>query len=198
MQSEVFFSSKNDDWATPQSFFDQLDAEFHFTLDPCASSENAKCRKFYTQHEDGLAQDWGGEVVFCNPPYGRKIADWVKKCCEILKKRPFRHYNTANRSLAMVGTMAGESKLRARCCWTQASRKRTTYSDATCLSAIRATRKKRPLHGWVKPGGRDSYRLRCYTGTRRATSTKAGAAFNASGPTRKSCPATAKNTLRNN
>lgn len=82
MQSEVFFSSKNDDWATPQSFFDQLDAEFHFTLDPCASSENAKCRKFYTQHEDGLAQDWGGEVVFCNPPYGRKIADWVKKCCE--------------------------------------------------------------------------------------------------------------------
>ena len=35
-----------------------------------------------------------------------------EKCCEILKKRPFRYYNTANRSLAMVGTMAGESKLR--------------------------------------------------------------------------------------
>ncbi len=75
---------------------------------------------------------------------------------------------------------------------------RTTYSDATCLSAIRATRKKRPLHGWVKPGGRDSYRLRCYTGTRRATSTKAGAAFNVNGPTLKLCPVTAKNTLKNN
>ena len=35
-----------------------------------------------------------------------------EKCCEILKKRPFRHYNTATRSLAMVGTMARESKLR--------------------------------------------------------------------------------------
>ncbi len=82
MQSQVFFSSATDDWATPQSFFDQLDAEFHFTLDPCASAGNAKCRKFYTAQDNGLIQDWGGEVVFCNPPYGRKIFDWVKKCYE--------------------------------------------------------------------------------------------------------------------
>lgn len=34
------------------------------------------------------------------------------KCCEVLKKRPFRHYNTTTRSLAMLGTMAGESQLR--------------------------------------------------------------------------------------
>ncbi len=82
MQSQIFFSSATDDWATPQSFFDQLDAEFHFTLDPCASAANAKCRKFYTAQDNGLMQDWGGEVVFCNPPYGRKIFDWVKKCYE--------------------------------------------------------------------------------------------------------------------
>lgn len=82
MQSQVFFSSATDDWATPQSFFDQLDAEFHFTLDPCASAGNAKCRKFYTAQDNGLIQDWGGEVVFCNPLYGRKIFDWVKKCYE--------------------------------------------------------------------------------------------------------------------
>lgn len=34
------------------------------------------------------------------------------KCCEVLKKRPFRHYNTTTRSLGMLGTMAGESQMR--------------------------------------------------------------------------------------
>ena len=24
----------------------------------------------------------GGEVVFCNPPYGRELPKWVKKCYE--------------------------------------------------------------------------------------------------------------------
>ena len=74
------FSSIRMDWATPQTFFDALDAEFQFTLDPCASVENAKCKKFYTVAENGLAQDWSGETVFCNPPYGRAIYDWVFKC----------------------------------------------------------------------------------------------------------------------
>lgn len=76
----VLFSSIRMDWATPQAFFDALDAEFQFTLDPCASVENAKCKKFYTVAENGLAQDWSGETVFCNPPYGRAIYDWVFKC----------------------------------------------------------------------------------------------------------------------
>lgn len=44
----VLFSSIRMDWATPQTFFDELDAEFQFTLAPCASVENAKCKKFYT------------------------------------------------------------------------------------------------------------------------------------------------------
>lgn len=76
----VLFSSIRMDWATPQTFFDELDAEFQFTLDPCASVENAKCKKFYTVADNGLAQDWSGETVFCNPPYGRAIYDWVFKC----------------------------------------------------------------------------------------------------------------------
>ena len=76
------FSSNTDLWATPQQFFDELDAEFHFTLDPCALPENAKCRKFFTPDVDGLKQDWQGHTVFCNPPYGRAIAAWVKKCYE--------------------------------------------------------------------------------------------------------------------
>lgn len=76
----ALFSSVKMDWAPPQAFFDALDAEFHFTLDPCASVGNAKCGKFYTIADNGLEQDWAGETVFCNPPYGRAIYDWVFKC----------------------------------------------------------------------------------------------------------------------
>lgn len=64
MNTEVMFSSKTDLWATPQSFFNQLDAEFHFNLDPCATSENAKCKKFFTKEIDGLRQNWGGITCF--------------------------------------------------------------------------------------------------------------------------------------
>ena len=56
----VHYSSKTDDWATPQDFFDQLNNEFHFTLDPCADEQNHKCKKFYTKEQDGLSRDWGG------------------------------------------------------------------------------------------------------------------------------------------
>lgn len=59
MNTEVMFSSATDLWATPQSFFDQLNAEFHFNLDPCATPENAKCKKFFTKEVDGLRQNWG-------------------------------------------------------------------------------------------------------------------------------------------
>ena len=80
MNTELFFSSKTDQWETPQDFFDQLDKEFHFTLDPCADGLNHKCEKYYTKEQDGLKQDWSGEIVFCNPPYGRKVGKWVEKC----------------------------------------------------------------------------------------------------------------------
>ncbi|UZQ86018.1 phage N-6-adenine-methyltransferase [Thermoclostridium stercorarium] len=86
MNTTVMFSSKTDEWETPQDFFDELDREFNFTLDPCATPQNAKCKKYYTKAEDGLKQDWQGEVVFCNPPYGREISKWVKKCYEESKK----------------------------------------------------------------------------------------------------------------
>ena len=59
----VMFSSKTSEWATPQEFFDNLNDEFHFTLDPCATKENAKCDKFYTIEDDGLLQDWGGDRI---------------------------------------------------------------------------------------------------------------------------------------
>lgn len=69
MISPTLYSSRTDEWATPQAFFDKLNDEFRFTLDPCASPENAKCKKFFTKEQDGRLQDWGKEIVFCNPPY---------------------------------------------------------------------------------------------------------------------------------
>ena len=75
-------TSNRYDWETPQALFDELDAEYHFTLDPCSTHENAKCEKHYTVAENGLVQSWEGETVFCNPPYGRQIGEWVRKCAE--------------------------------------------------------------------------------------------------------------------
>jgi phage N-6-adenine-methyltransferase len=82
MNTEVMFSSKTDMWATPQDFFNKLDDEFYFTLDPCATHENAKCSYYFTKEKNGLLESWEGETVFCNPPYGREIYDWVKKSYE--------------------------------------------------------------------------------------------------------------------
>lgn len=75
-------TSNTPEWATPQDFFDKLDAEFGFTLDPCATPENAKCSKYYTVSDNGLLHSWAGEVVFMNPPYGRHIGDWVSKAVD--------------------------------------------------------------------------------------------------------------------
>jgi len=75
----VHYSSLSNEWETPQELFDKLNEEFNFTLDPCCTSMNAKCRKHFTVEEDGLKQDWSNDIVFMNPPYGRKISLWVKK-----------------------------------------------------------------------------------------------------------------------
>lgn len=79
MNVKGVFSSKTDEWATPQYLFDQLDAEFHFDLDPAATDENHKCERYFTKADDGLKKSWGGQRVFCNPPYGRQIGKWVEK-----------------------------------------------------------------------------------------------------------------------
>ena len=83
MNRKLMFSSNTDEWSTPQNVFDELNAEFHFTLDPCADEHNHKCKKYYTKEENGLHYCWIGETVFCNPPYGKTIGEWVCKCyCE--------------------------------------------------------------------------------------------------------------------
>jgi phage N-6-adenine-methyltransferase len=72
-------SPSNPEWFTPQHIFDALHREFKFTLDPCATPENAKCPTYYTRDDDGLSKDWAGHTVFMNPPYGDQIGKWVRK-----------------------------------------------------------------------------------------------------------------------
>lgn len=79
MNTSVMFSSKTSDWATPDDFYESLNREFHFNLDPAADEFNHKCKKYYTSKENGLIQSWSGYRVFCNPPYGREIKKWVEK-----------------------------------------------------------------------------------------------------------------------
>ena len=73
------FSSSTDLWATPQDFFDRLNAEFDFDIDVCASPNNAKCERYFTKEQDGLSRSWGGITCWCNPPYGREVGKWVQK-----------------------------------------------------------------------------------------------------------------------
>ena len=60
---QACLSSKTDNWATPQDFYDELNEEFHFTLDPCSSDENHKCEKYFTKKQDVLSQNWGGYSI---------------------------------------------------------------------------------------------------------------------------------------
>lgn len=74
----VMFSSKSDEWATPQALFDKLNQSYKFTLDPCATAQTAKCSKYFTLEDDGLSKSWANENVFINPPYSN-VAGWVEK-----------------------------------------------------------------------------------------------------------------------
>ena len=67
---KTMFSSKTDKWATPQDFFDRLNEEFHFDLDPCADEYNHKCDRYFTEEQDGLKKSWGGAECFAIPLMG--------------------------------------------------------------------------------------------------------------------------------
>lgn len=67
-----------DDRGTHPSLFDPLNERFGFTLDVAAAAHNAKTPRYFTRADDGLAQSWAGEVVWCNPPYS-DLKSWVSK-----------------------------------------------------------------------------------------------------------------------
>ena len=82
MNTDLMFSSATDQWPTPAAFFDLWAARFAFDLDVCADAHNAKCSRFFSVEDDGLAQSWAPAVCWMNPPYGREIGKWVRKACE--------------------------------------------------------------------------------------------------------------------
>lgn len=131
----ALFSSARMDWATPQAFFDALDAEFRFTLDPCASAANAKCGKFYTAADNGLEQDWSGETVFCNPPYGRAIYDWVFKC--------WREARKPRTTVVMLIPARTDTRYFHEFIYHKAREKSGLYADA-CDSATERPRRRFP------------------------------------------------------
>lgn len=59
MINKGLMSSNTDEWATPIKLFEELDNKYHFTLDPCSTKENHKCKKYYTKEDNGLSKSWG-------------------------------------------------------------------------------------------------------------------------------------------
>jgi phage N-6-adenine-methyltransferase len=78
----VHFSSRSCEWETPPDLFAALAHRFGgLDLDPAATAANAKCERYFTRAEDGLAQSWTGRV-WLNPPYGREMGAWMQKAWE--------------------------------------------------------------------------------------------------------------------
>lgn len=78
----VMYSSQTDQWATPKAYFEELNKEFDFDLDPCADERNHKCEKFFTKEQNGLLQDWGGTVCFVIPLMGKRLQNGLRKHIE--------------------------------------------------------------------------------------------------------------------
>ena len=81
---DVLYSSASEEWETPHDLFRKLWAFFQFDLDACATASNRKVYRYYSKEDDALSiPEWDSRTcVWCNPPYGRKLIEWVKKCDE--------------------------------------------------------------------------------------------------------------------
>lgn len=74
-------------WQTPPDFFEILNKDHKFTVDACGAKDDPireQLPRFWGEKEDGLAQSWKGERVFCNPPYDDGIPKWLEKRTESL------------------------------------------------------------------------------------------------------------------
>jgi site-specific DNA-methyltransferase (adenine-specific) len=80
-------SSESVEWGTPIKLFRHLDSYYNFTVDVCASADNAKCLRYFDISVNGLLQNWGSETAWMNPPYGTKIIDgWMWKAADEVEK----------------------------------------------------------------------------------------------------------------
>lgn len=67
------------DWRTPRALYDLLNEEFEFTTDAAANDDNHLADHYFTPERSAFTESWAGLRVFCNPPYGRVITDWIQK-----------------------------------------------------------------------------------------------------------------------
>lgn len=62
---------------TPPEVWEPLMAEFDFDLDAFADAQTARLPRYLT---DALGpEDWPGERIWMNPPYGRKLEPCVRR-----------------------------------------------------------------------------------------------------------------------
>lgn len=78
--NQGLFTSADEDWETPDYVFDFFNNRYNFTLDAAASNTNFKVLNHFTKKENGLSQSWEEHRVWLNPPYGRDIKRWFRKC----------------------------------------------------------------------------------------------------------------------
>ena len=76
-------AAQRDDWGTPPDLFARLHTEFDFTIDAAASPDNALLPRYWTREQDAVLQHWHGERVYCNPPYGREAAAFIRKAASM-------------------------------------------------------------------------------------------------------------------
>lgn len=67
---------------TPRKFFEELKAEFPFTLDAAADKRNALCPLFFTEKDNCLTLPWHAysKCVWLNPPYRRDERACLASC----------------------------------------------------------------------------------------------------------------------
>ena len=90
---------ETNEWYTPRWVFDRLGVTFD--LDPCSPADdnlsNVPAHRRFSASEDGLLHPWPADaLVFCNPPYGDQIGDWIERMA--------RHRNGIALTFARVDT----------------------------------------------------------------------------------------------
>ncbi len=91
MVSNALFTSKSQEWETPHSFFNKINQTYNFTLDACATEDNKKCEKFFSEQQNGLKQSWANETVWLNPPYEPARNKCKKNCNRLTCEKRGHH-----------------------------------------------------------------------------------------------------------